>query len=102
MPRKFLTSLLRFGSGWFANHVLQRTRRGRRGCHRCVPCAGSLSVGRATSHTLLAAPAQTRMTSKATTISEYLEELPLDRRAALSELRALIHRVAPKTVEAMQ
>ena len=42
------------------------------------------------------------MTSKATTISEYLEELPLDRRAALSELRDLIHRVAPKTVEAMQ
>jgi len=42
------------------------------------------------------------MQSKATTISEYMEELPLDRRAALSELRALIHRVAPKTVETMQ
>ena len=42
------------------------------------------------------------MTSKAATISEYLEELPPDRRAALSELRTLIHRVAPKTVEAMQ
>jgi uncharacterized protein YdhG (YjbR/CyaY superfamily) len=42
------------------------------------------------------------MTSKATTISEYLEELPPDRRAALNELRALIHRVAPKTVEAMK
>ena len=42
------------------------------------------------------------MQSKATTISEYLAELPPDRRAALSELRALIHRVAPKTVEAMQ
>jgi len=42
------------------------------------------------------------MTSKATTISEYLKELPADRRAALSELRALIHRVAPKTVETMK
>jgi uncharacterized protein YdhG (YjbR/CyaY superfamily) len=42
------------------------------------------------------------MQSKATTISEYLKELPPDRCAALSELRALIHRVAPKTVEAMQ
>ena len=42
------------------------------------------------------------MQSKATTISEYLEELPPDRRSALNELRALIHRVAPQTVEAMQ
>jgi uncharacterized protein YdhG (YjbR/CyaY superfamily) len=42
------------------------------------------------------------MQSKATTISEYLKELPPDRRAALSKLRALIHRVAPKTVETMQ
>jgi uncharacterized protein YdhG (YjbR/CyaY superfamily) len=42
------------------------------------------------------------MTSKATTISEYLEELPPDRRAALGELRSLIHRVAPKAVEAMK
>lgn len=42
------------------------------------------------------------MQSKATTISQYLEELPSDRRVALTELRALIHRVAPKTVEAMQ
>jgi uncharacterized protein YdhG (YjbR/CyaY superfamily) len=42
------------------------------------------------------------MTSKATTISEYLKELPADRRAALGELRALIHRVAPKTIEAMK
>jgi uncharacterized protein YdhG (YjbR/CyaY superfamily) len=42
------------------------------------------------------------MQSKATTISDYLKELPADRSAALSELRALIHRVAPKTVEAMQ
>ena len=42
------------------------------------------------------------MTSKATTISQYMEEIPPDRRAALGELRALIHRVAPKTVEAMK
>ena len=42
------------------------------------------------------------MTSKATTIDEYLKELPSERRTALSEMRALIHRVAPKTVEAMQ
>lgn len=42
------------------------------------------------------------MQSKATTICEYLEELLPDRRAALSEIRSLIHRVAPKAVEAMQ
>ena len=42
------------------------------------------------------------MTSKATTINAYLEALPPDRRAALSELRSLIHQVAPKTAEAMQ
>ena len=27
------------------NHALQRTRRERRGCNRCVPWAGSLSLG---------------------------------------------------------
>jgi len=42
------------------------------------------------------------MTSKATRISEYLEELPPDRRAALGQLRSLIHRIAPKTVETMK
>lgn len=42
------------------------------------------------------------MQSKAATISEYLEELPPDRRSALSELRAVIHRVAPKADEWMQ
>ena len=42
------------------------------------------------------------MISKATTISAYLKELPAERRAALSELRALIHRVAPKTKEAIK
>lgn len=42
------------------------------------------------------------MQSNATTIDDYLEELSSERRAALSEIRALIHRVAPRTVEAMQ
>lgn len=42
------------------------------------------------------------MTSQAATVSEYLEELLPDRRAALSELRSLIHRIAPNTVEAMK
>lgn len=42
------------------------------------------------------------MTSKATTIDEYLREIPLDRAAALSEMRALIHRIAPSACEAMQ
>lgn len=28
------------------NHALKRIRRERRGCNRCVPCAGSLSLGR--------------------------------------------------------
>ena len=42
------------------------------------------------------------MTSKAATIGEYLDELSPDRRAALSKLRALIHRVSPGTDEAMK
>ena len=42
------------------------------------------------------------MQSEAATISEYLEELPSDRRSALQEVRALIHRVAPKAEEWMQ
>src|ERR1700752_4914321 len=42
---QFLTSLLRFGSGWFANQAQQRTRE-RCGCHRSVPWPGSLSSGR--------------------------------------------------------
>ena len=42
------------------------------------------------------------MQSKATTIDDYLAELPAERRAALCDVRALIHRVAPKTMEAMQ
>src|SRR4029434_9449982 len=28
----------------YLNHALQRTRRERRSCNRCVPCAGSLSL----------------------------------------------------------
>ena len=43
---QFLRSLLRFGSGWGANHALQRTRPSRHGCNRGVPRAGSLSLGR--------------------------------------------------------
>jgi hypothetical protein len=43
---QFLESLLPFRRGWGANQALQRTRRERRGCNRCVPCAGSLSLGR--------------------------------------------------------
>jgi hypothetical protein len=46
MKREFLESLDRFGSGWFANHALQRTRLERRGCNPRVPRAGSLSLGR--------------------------------------------------------
>jgi uncharacterized protein YdhG (YjbR/CyaY superfamily) len=42
------------------------------------------------------------MQSKAATVSEYIKELPPDRRAALSELRGLIRRVAPKAAETMQ
>lgn len=42
------------------------------------------------------------MQSNAATIDEYLMELPPDRRAALSEMRVLIHQVAPNTFEAMQ
>jgi hypothetical protein len=40
---QLFTLLLRFGSGWFANHALQRWREGRGG-NRCVPRAGSLST----------------------------------------------------------
>ena len=42
------------------------------------------------------------MQSKAPTVSEYLDELPPDRRAALNEVRALIRRVAPQAEEWMQ
>lgn len=48
------------------------------------------------------APEIESVISKAATISEYLDELPPDRKAALSELRKMIHRIAPKTVEAMK
>jgi hypothetical protein len=44
LPFKFLTSLLRFGSGWFANHALQRTRHGVAVCNRCVLCAEIIQV----------------------------------------------------------
>src|SRR5262245_6838101 len=37
---------MRLGLDDEPNHALQRTRRERRGCNCCVPCAGSLSLGR--------------------------------------------------------
>ena len=43
---QLFTSLLRFGSGWFANHALQRTAAGRRGCNRRASWPPSLSLGR--------------------------------------------------------
>ena len=42
------------------------------------------------------------MQSKAATVSEYLEELPADRRSDLTELRAVIRRVSPQAAEWMQ
>jgi uncharacterized protein YdhG (YjbR/CyaY superfamily) len=42
------------------------------------------------------------MQSKATTVAEYLEELPEDRRKALTVLRALIRKIAPTAVEGMK
>lgn len=42
------------------------------------------------------------MQSKATTVAAYLKELPADRRKALSKLRAVIRKAAPKAVEEMQ
>jgi uncharacterized protein YdhG (YjbR/CyaY superfamily) len=40
--------------------------------------------------------------SKATTVASYLDELPEDRRQALSKVRALIRKTAPDAVEGMQ
>ena len=37
-----------FDSPKMPNHALQRTRHGVAVCNRCVPCAGSLSLGRST------------------------------------------------------
>lgn len=42
------------------------------------------------------------MQSKATTVAAYLKELPADRRKALSKLRAVIRKAAPKAIEEMQ
>lgn len=42
------------------------------------------------------------MQSKATTVAGYLKELPADRRKALSKLRTVIRKAAPKAVEEMQ
>ena len=43
---QLFTSSLRHCGGWFANHELRRTRRGRRGSKRGVPCAWSLTSSR--------------------------------------------------------
>ena len=43
---QFLTSLLRFRSGWFANHALQRTAAGHRSCNRRASWPPSLSLVR--------------------------------------------------------
>ena len=45
-PFQFLESLLPVRRGWFANHALQRTAAGRRGCNRRVSWPPSLRLGR--------------------------------------------------------
>jgi uncharacterized protein YdhG (YjbR/CyaY superfamily) len=40
--------------------------------------------------------------SKAATVSQYLDELPEERRAALAKLRKLVRKLAPDAVESMQ
>ncbi len=42
------------------------------------------------------------MISKATTVDQYFKELPPDRRAALDQVRALIHKADPQTLETMK
>lgn len=42
------------------------------------------------------------MIFKATTITQYLQELPPDRQAALTKVRALINRVAPDAAEGIK
>jgi uncharacterized protein YdhG (YjbR/CyaY superfamily) len=42
------------------------------------------------------------MKSRATTVSQYLEELPEERRAVLAKLRELVRQIAPDAVEGMQ
>ena len=42
------------------------------------------------------------MQSRATTVSQYLDDLPQERRAALAKLRKLVRKIAPDAVEAMQ
>jgi len=42
------------------------------------------------------------MQSKATTVSQYLDELPEERRSALVKLRKLVRKLAPDAVENMQ
>ena len=42
------------------------------------------------------------MQSKAATVAAYLAELPADRKAALTKIRALIRKAAPESTEEMQ
>jgi len=42
------------------------------------------------------------MTSKATTVTAYLKELPADRKSAIAKLRTLIKKTAPDVKEAME
>ncbi len=42
------------------------------------------------------------MQSNATTVAEYLEELPADRQAALKKVRSLIRKAVPQAKESMQ
>lgn len=46
VENQLFTSLLRLGGGSFANHALHLNAAGHCGCNRCLPYAGSLSLGR--------------------------------------------------------
>jgi len=42
------------------------------------------------------------MKSEATSVAHYFEELPAERKAALTELRGMVRRVVPEAAESMQ